>query len=129
MSHEGRHVLKWPNDVMNERIYTHQSQNNKASLTWHAAKFGSNSYIRQKRTLLSAFVQTLTPLSKRLTVSTKDFINRFYLINVRDWLHLAFSLLSIIVKLVDIFETTNFQNLKTSFDTEVLLTITLKLSV
>ena len=32
---------------MNERIYKNRSENNKASFTWHAAKFGSDSYIGQ----------------------------------------------------------------------------------
>ena len=29
---------------MNERIHTHQSESNKAFLTWHAAKLSSDSY-------------------------------------------------------------------------------------
>ncbi len=43
----GADIFLRANNVMNVRIYTHQPENNKASSTWHAAKFDSDSCIGQ----------------------------------------------------------------------------------
>ncbi len=94
------------NDVMNERIYTHQSENNKASLKWHAAKFDSDSY-GQKHYCLRSFKHELLCTSTSFELKW-DVLDPYY---IRK-LHLKCQLMSE----VGVFKITKFPKSKFPLD-------------